>query len=173
MRIEKGNLWDWHAKGWKVVVSTNIGWTERGQPLPGRFEAQHVANNMGAGIAYEAMRRWPWLPEWLGTHYRARHAQRAEQRPVEHDQLRLIFVPVKPLMVDDPAYSWNQPADLNLIRLQLGMLAQHQGKIAIGYVGCGNGGAQVADVLPMLMKLQIVRSHSGHGETILVDRQAT
>lgn len=174
MRIEKGNLWDWHAQGWKIVVSTNIGWTEPTSQPSWRTGLEHQhSNNMGAGIAYEAMRRWPWLPEWLGGHYRARHLLGAAQRPVEHDALRLIFLPVKPLLADDPAYSWDQPASLELIALQLGMLSHHQGKIALGYVGCGNGGANPKDVLPMLLKLEIVRSHAGYGETLVVDRQAS
>lgn len=167
MRFEKGNLWDFHAQGWKIVISTNIGW---GATLHVGGNQQRHANNMGAGIALQTMQRWPWLPEWLGSHYRARHLQGAPQRPLEHDALRLIFVPVKPLLESDPAYSWNQDASIPLIAAQLGMLSAHTGKIALGYIGCGNGGAKQAAVLPYLLKLEIVRNHLGHGETIVVDR---
>lgn len=172
MKQVKGDLWDFHAQGWKIVISTNIGWTETPPSWASREDAGHYPhhNNMGAGIALEALRRWPWLSEWLGSHYRARHRAGAIQRPVEHDQLRLIFVPVKPLKEHDPAYSWDQPASVELIALQLGMLAHHQGKIAIGLVGCGNGNAEPAHVLPHLLKLHLVRAHLGRGETILVDR---
>jgi hypothetical protein len=175
MRIEKGNLWDWWAKGWKIVISTNIGWSDSGETdwaaQTSAPKRRKFCNNMGAGIALEAWRRWPWLAEWLGSHYRARSMQGAEQRPVEHDQLRLIFVPVKPLNVDDPAYSWNQPADIRLISFQLGMLSAHRGDIALGFVGCGNGNADPKAVLPSLLKLEIVRIYSGQGKTVVVDRR--
>ena len=168
MKIVKGDLWDFWELGWKIVVSTNIGWG-RGL-LVGEGNRQH-ANNMGAGIAWEASRRWPWLPEWLGSHYRARHLQGLEQRPVEHDQLRLIFVPVKPLKVDDPAYSWNQRASVELIGQQLVWLAPHKGRIALGFVGCGNGGLKQGQVLPALLRLEMVRDHHGCGQTVVVDRE--
>lgn len=172
MRIVQGDLWDFHAEGWKIVISTNIGWTETPPAWARSVGAGHWPhhNNMGAGVALEAARRWPWLPEWLGSHYRARHRVGLEQRPVEHDQLRLIFVPVKPLLPNDPAYSWNQNADLELIRRQLGMLSAHQGRLALGFIGCGNGNARQRDVLPSLLSLEMVRAHKGHGETIVVDR---
>jgi hypothetical protein len=174
MQILKGDLWDFHAKGWKIVISTNIGWTERrpAWSLGKTYEEGVHVNNMGAGIAAQAAQRWPWLPQWLGSHYRAVHQAGMVQRPVEHDRLGLIFVAVKPLLVSDPAYSWNQRASVVLIKEQLGMLAQHQGKIALGYVGCGNGAADQKDVLPHLLKLELVRGHLGHGETIVVDREA-
>lgn len=173
MEIRKGNLWDFHADGWKIVISTNIGWDDsiRGSGILGAPHWQEHRNNMGAGIAYEAMRRWPWLPEWLGSHYRAVHRSGATQRPVEIPDLRLIFVAVKPLLKNDPAYSWNQKASVPLIREQLGMLSTHQGNIALGFVGCGNGALNQSEVLPSLLKLEIARNHLGHGRTVVVDRE--
>lgn len=168
MQIIKGDLWGYHSEGWKIVISTNIGWGAR---IYSRCNTEH-ANNMGAGIAYQAWMRWPWLPDWLGSHYRALHRAGMKQRPVELDALRLIFVPVKPLKVEDPAYSWDQKASLDLIREQLGMLSEHQGKIALGFVGCGNGALHQNVVLPSLLKLELVRKHKGHGETVVVDRDA-
>jgi len=176
MQIQKGDLWDFHAKGWKIVISTNIGWTEK-RPSWARADGGYTLNddvhlnNMGAGIAHQAWMRWRWLPAWLGSHYRARHLAGLEQRPVEHDQLRLIFVPVKPLLEDDPAYSWNQKASVALICQQLGMLSEHKGDIALGFIGCGNGQLSQGSVLPHLLKLELVRAHKGHGKTIVVDRE--
>ncbi len=182
MEILKGDLWDFHAKGWKIVISTNIGWTDQPESwrevgYRGSKERVPVGraaplNNMGAGIAWQASWRWPWLPEWLGSHYRARHLLGGLQMPVEHDQLRLIFVAVKPLIESDPAYSWNQKASPELIKQQLGMLSRHQGNIALGFVGCGNGALEQAQVLPSLLRLEIARQHNGHGKTIVVDREA-
>lgn len=173
MEILKGDLWDYYAKGWKIVISTNIGWSGDSKSRPG-WRANGVGhfNNMGAGIAHQASQRWPWLPQWLGEHYRAVHRSGMQQRPVELPDLRLIFVAVKPLLESDPEYSWNQKASAELIREQLGMLAQHQGDIALGFIGCGNGALDQAVVLPSLLKLGIVRGHLGHGKTIVVDREA-
>lgn len=171
MEILKGDLWDYYAKGWKIVISTNIGWSN-GEAWRGNSALGKRTNNMGAGIAHQAQQRWPWLPEWLGSHYHAVHRSGMRQRPVEHDELRLIFVPVKPLLESDPAYSWNQKASPELIREQLGMLAQHKGNIALGFIGCGNGALEQAAVLPSLLKLGLVRGHLGHGKTIVVDREA-
>jgi hypothetical protein len=169
MKIVKGDLWDFWELGWKIVVSTNIGWG-RGL-LVGEGSRQH-ANNMGAGIAWQAASRWPWLPLWLGEHYRARHRLGATQQPVEHDQLRLIFVPVKPLLESDPAYSWNQRASVPLIDEQLNLLTRHRGKIALGFVGCGNGGLRQDQVMPALLRLEMRRAHQGHGDTLVVDKEA-
>ncbi len=171
MEILKGDLWSYHRDGWKIVISTNIGWTE--YPLsyqdPKRWPHE---NNMGAGIAYQAAHRWPWLPSWLGSHYRAVHRAGGIQRPVELPELGLIFVAVKPLIESDPAYSWNQKACPTLIRGQLDMLAAHSGNIALGFVGCGNGALEQAQVLPALLKLELRRAHLGHGKTVVVDWQA-
>lgn len=174
MQILKGDLWDYHRDGWKIVISTNIGWSETPPAWAASVDAGHYPhqNNMGAGIALQAAQRWPWLSEWLGSHYRARHLAGLPQLPVEHDQLRLIFVPVKPLMVEDPAYSWNQRADAKLIAQQLRYLDDHQGNIALGFVGCGNGTLPQDKVLPHLLGLEIRRQHLGHGKTLVVDREA-
>ncbi len=174
MQILKGDLWDYWQMGCKIVISTNIGWTETPPAWAASSEAGLYPhhNNMGAGIAWQAARRWPWLSEWLGSHYRARHSAGLPQLPVEHDQLRLIFVPVKPLKVDDPAYSWNQEADVTLIAFQLRHLDAHQGDIALGFIGCGNGGLSQACVLPHLLGLEIRRAHRGSGKTLVVDREA-
>lgn len=180
MQILKGDLWDFHQQGWKIVISTNIGWTEerpawasvgRARDLPvHESHCQHV-NNMGAGVALQAWQRWPELAGWLGSHYRAVHRSGAVQRPVERPDLGLIFVAVKPLRVEDPAYSWNQMASPILIKEQLGMLEKHTGNIALGFVGCGNGALAQSAVLPYLLKLEMVRTHLGHGQTVVVDKE--
>jgi hypothetical protein len=84
-------------------------------------------------------------------------------------------VAVKPLLEEDPAFSWDQKASLPLIRHQLRALAFHRGDIALGFVGCGKGGGGLLEqsaVLPSLLQLELVRTHHGHGKTIVVDREA-
>lgn len=162
MQIVKGDLWDYHAQGWKIVISTNIGWSDR----------EGHANNMGAGIALQAALRWPWLPSWLGSHYRAVHLFGAKQRPVERPELGLIFVAVKPLIETDPEYSWNQKASPKLIAEQLGMLTSHEGDIALGFIGCGNGALDRIEVMPALINLIAMRKEANLGRTAIVDREA-
>ena len=87
MRVERGDLWDYHARGWHVVVTTNIGWDRSGR------------NNMGAGMALQAALRWPGLPLWYGLECRKRGA---ETPVLVRDDVRLVFFPVKPLLEANP-----------------------------------------------------------------------
>lgn len=135
MRIERGDLWERWDEGSKIVITTNIGW----DPVT-------LRNNMGAGIALEAMRRWPWLPEWYGRFCRATFPHTPV---IEHDQLRLIFLPVKPLLNrNNPEISWDQRASVFLVVEGLKQLRHHAGHIALGFPGCGNGGLEPIEVLP-------------------------
>lgn len=138
MKVERGDLWDYWAAGSKVVVTTNIGWcSERGE------------NNMGAGMALQAWRRWPELARWYGHFCRLT----APHTPVVEDTLRrLIFLPVKPLIASSPAYSWDQTASPQLICRGLRQLRQHRGEIALSYPGCGNGGLAPDDIRPELQR---------------------
>ncbi len=149
MRSKRGDLWDLWEQGHKIVITTNVGW-----------EPGTLRNNMGAGMALQAALRWPWLPEWYGAYCRhammsprpgsIRHALRTA--PVlEHDDLRLLFLPVKPLMsYADPELSWNQRARLDVIQLGLNQLRKHHGTIALALPGCGNGGLSPLDVRPLV-----------------------
>ena len=142
MKHEQGDLWDHYARGEKVVITTNVGW-----------DLKTLRNNMGAGMALQAARRWPWLPEWYGRY--CRHWILRRQSPVRTVPVveldRLIFLPVKPLLsFADPERSWDQTARLDTIRVSLTQLTRHQGQIALGFPGCGNGGLQPTDVLPLL-----------------------
>jgi hypothetical protein len=148
MKTERGNLWDHWARGATVVVTTNIGWDAERR------------NNMGAGMALQAWRRWPELAEWYGRYCRAT----APDTPVVEDKLRrLIFLPVKPLIAESPAYSWDQTASVELIELGLARLSQHKGEIALSYPGCGNGGLDPEAVLPAL------EQHLGEDRFTLVE----
>jgi len=144
MKREQADLWERWEQGHKIVVTTNVGWDPRTR-----------RNNMGAGLALQAARRWPWLPEWYGDF--CRRSVMGRQTPtrtvpvLEHDQLRLIFLPVKPLLhYADPERSWDQPARLDVIRTGLARLTRHHGTIALAYPGCGNGGLKPSQVRPLL-----------------------
>jgi hypothetical protein len=64
---------------------------------------------------------------------------------------RLIFFPVKPLLdFANPERSWDQKARLDVIRVSLTQLTRHRGPIALGFPGCGNGGLEPVEVLPLL-----------------------
>lgn len=146
MRHVQADLWERWERGEKVVVTTNVGWCPRTR-----------RNNMGAGMALQAARRWPWLPRWYGSFCRdwvTHHASRWRSRwapVVELDLERIILLPVKPLLdFADPERSWEQKARLDLIQAGLRQLAQHQGQIALAFPGCGNGGLSPEDVLPAL-----------------------
>lgn len=139
----RGNLWDYHDAGWRVVVTTNIGW-----------HPKTLQNNMGAGAVMQAARTWPDLPAWYGAQCE-QHGN--AMQVVQHVERRLIFLPVKPLMVDNPERSWDQLADLELIdrglrRLCMLALTEVGPRIAVAFPGCGNGGLDVQDVFPLMQK---------------------
>jgi len=130
MQRDRGDLWDWHDAGYRIVVSTNIGY------CPKTFR-----NNMGAGIAWQAARRYPGLPDWYGRQC----AERGAETPVlEREDLRLVFFPVKPFRPEDPERGWAQNASLDLIAdraRQLGVIATAGAPIAMSTVGAGPKGS--------------------------------
>jgi hypothetical protein len=117
--------------GYRIVISTNIGWDGPGGP-----------NNMGAGVALQCLRRYPRINYWYGARcYRSR----ARLGVIAfHDDLRLLFFPVKPLRTQAPHLSWDQKACPDLIARGLRQLRTFSGLIALSYVGAGNGGLDEA-----------------------------
>lgn len=166
MKIVRGDIWAYLQGGFKIVVSTNIGWESFGQDHAYRW------NNMGAGLALQAAKAWPELPRWyaetllavLGGWPRDMKKQQSVP-PIEHPRLPLIFLPVKPIHPElGPSRSWDQRADLTLIERGLKLLAQHHGMIALTFPGCGNGGLERRDVLPLM------QTHLDHDRFVVVDR---
>lgn len=163
------------VKGHKRVVTTNIGW----DPMTER-------NNMGAGTVLEACSRVPEIARLYGRFcrllrentpvitlprlvnlmatqigYTFSHATVCAMQERLDD---LIFFPVKPLMCDeDPSRSWDQKAWLPLIERSAAELALIPGKIALTLPGCGNGGLDPAEVLPVLER------HLADNRFLLVD----
>lgn len=90
MKEVQGDIWDYHAKGAWVVITTNGTVKRNGEAV------------MGKGVALEAKKRFPLLPLFLGSEMRL-HGLRVEPFP----EYRLVCLPVK--------YNWWIPADYELI----------------------------------------------------------
>jgi len=138
VKIVQGSVWDFYDRGARVVVPTNCGWRADGSAV------------MGAGVAGEAAKRFPSLPDWYGAVLRM---LRAETPVVCHLRYRLVLFPTKPLDEEFPHLSWRQNADLGLIRRSASQLAVIPGEIALPLVGCGQGKLALRDVVPLLAEV--------------------
>lgn len=152
MLRQRGDLWELYDAGEaKIVVTTNIGW-----------DPHDYQNNMGAGMALQAARRYPELPYWYGMFCR----ENLHGTPVV-ERYGLVFLPVKPLKdMRDPERSWDQLASVPLIERGLRQLLEVEGEIALAYPGCGNGGLGFEQVEPLLE-----RYLGPHDRFRLVDRR--
>ena len=126
-----GNIWDYHASGNWIVVTTN-GIT--------RTDGACV---MGRGIALQAKQKYPRLAFELGEKLR-------EQGNHVHvfPEYKIISFPVK--------YHWKEPADCSLIEqsarelfdVSLGM--EPETMFYMVRPGCGNGQLKWGQVKPLL-----------------------
>lgn len=121
-----------------------------------------------AGVAQQAAERFPHLREVWGRRCRAAYDV-ARAAPLQEyinssclvrfdTTSRCVLFPTKPLDVYKPAFSWRLPADLNLISQSVDMLdalrdSLQIGLVALPLVGCGAGGLQRHEVLPLLERL--------------------
>lgn len=156
MRYWVGDIWDRFEKSF-VVVPTNIGWKAR-KGVPG-------ANVMGAGVAAQAAERVPGLPALYGE-FCARFGADTE---VTFDlSSGLVLFPTKPLG-DNPSMSWKGGSTLALVEKSARQLAAmtwmnrktieknsdripplEDDDVYLPMVGCGNGGLDEGQVIPML-----------------------
>lgn len=142
--IVRGNLWDYHPENW-CVITTNIGWGARGQAI------------MGAGVAKQAIMRFPELALWYG----AKCQQFGEAIGVEpyRDGLLLLF-PTKSLNPTHPHLSWRSDSTMQRIEQSLANLALnvetllilHDSPIYMPPPGCGHGNLLIEHVYPLLDK---------------------
>ena len=134
-----GDLWEFHKRGFWVVVTTNIGWKANGD------------NVMGAGVALQAARKFPQLPRYYG---RLCKKYKDMLGVVIYDEGRLILAPTKRLDWKKPHLSWQAEADIGLVEQTIHQLAElareERFKIAMSYPGCGNGGLSPREVKPLL-----------------------
>lgn len=146
--IEKtGNIWQHHADGAWIVITTNIGWKKDG------------SNPMGAGIARSASDKYPDLASWYGAKCKK---FREDTAVLPYKEGRLFLFPTKELAAQ-PWLSWKQDSSVELIRQSLGQLLtwmdifdQNGPKlvkpVGIPMVGCENGNLRKRQVLPILRK---------------------
>jgi hypothetical protein len=136
MKEMHGNLWDAHAEGHFICITTNGDTRQDGRAV------------MGRGIARQAKIRFPELPELLGS-----DLLNIGNTLHVYDHLRLITFPVK--------HHWNHAADLLLIQTSAVQLraVMDASLLAIGDIvnevflprpGCGNGGLRWSAVKPLI-----------------------
>jgi hypothetical protein len=136
-----GDIWDFYDEGYTLIITTN----------------GYVKNNgdavLGAGIAKQAVKRFPDLPARLGE--RLRGVALVVGNAVEANQvfhfpdLRLITLPVK--------HDWWENADLDLILRSIRQLAgdlwedeEQESRFVLVRPGCGNGGLEWDTVRPVI-----------------------
>lgn len=132
MKEITGNLWDFHAKGGWVVITTDGSIRKDGSCV------------MGRGVALEAKERFPSLPKIIGDSLYLNG-----NVPLAVKCFRIITLPVK--------FRWFERACLSLITDGVKELANIATKHSLTEVclvrpGCGNGGLDWKDVKPILKK---------------------
>ena len=134
MLVATGDIWEFYNKGYYVVIPTNLGWKRNG------------ANVMGRGLALQAAKLFPDLPQSYGQ-----ACQDGLAKPYYVYEPRLILLPSKPLDEQNPQLSWTAKASLKLIRSGVSLLGSGLfQKVAIPIVGCGNGELAPRDIVPVL-----------------------
>jgi len=142
LQILNGNVWALAKPTDYVVIPTNIGWKTNG------------CNVMGRGLAQQAARLCPELPERYGEYCQLAR----ENTAVVIMNKRYILFPTKPLHIERPYFSWKFCSSLELIERSLKELVEilpvlpKNRRVLITDVGCGNGGLSIADVRPLLEK---------------------
>lgn len=150
MNETRGDIWEWAAKNnAEVVIPTNVGWKSDG------------SNVMGRGLAAQCADRYPGVSAWYGSICQAC----GPSTPVViHPDHGLIFFPTKPLNYDDPQLSWRNRSSLGLIRRSAVQLSRLRlGPVAVPLVGCGNGGLDEQEVMPVVRDVLW-----GHGSFTIV-----
>ena len=159
MQETVGDIWQVATPKDVVVVPTNVGWTSTGK------------NVMGRGLARDAARRWPQLPQWYGAYCQECATVGLEVYPLLIDLGTaertkpnwkkwchgLVLFPVKGLNRGQPWLSWRADASLDLIRAGLVVLATlpdidspwvREALFLVPSLGCGNGNLAEANVVP-------------------------
>jgi len=133
MKAVKADIWDLHAQGMAVVVPTNMCVNGKGEAV------------MGAGLALQAARRFPWLPKQYGE-----YLQLGIPRGI-FEEVRLVMVPTK--------RHWKDPSTLELVEAGVRWLTSQEPlfavrgwEVAVPPLGCGLGGLKLAQVQPIMEK---------------------
>lgn len=115
MKTYCGDIWDLFDQGYSIVIPTNMGWNKYGK------------NVMGAGLAKQALERFPGIDSSLGFFYKNHQNYDAKQVSLIYTycvnfigQARyLIFLVTKPLNRAQPWLSWKADADPEVVKAQL------------------------------------------------------
>lgn len=146
MKVQRGNLWQWHDEGRWIVITTNIGWKKDG------------TNPMGTGTAKAAADRFEDLPYWYGQRcmrYKDKTAVSA------YKEGRLFLFPTKALDNDKPWMSWKADSSLELIAKSSRQLVKlvdvisndksvFVTQVALNLPGCGSGNLTEKQVFPTI-----------------------
>jgi len=135
MKEIKGDIWDFHKRGYWIVITTNGNVKVNGEAV------------MGKGIALQAAKRFPDLPIHLG--------QRLEtmgNRLNPFPNISLFCFPTK--------WDWRDKSDLCLIAVSASQLVDYlteayisvKPSVYLPRPGCGNGQLDWKDVKPILEK---------------------
>ncbi len=134
MKKVTGDIWDYHDRGYWIVIPTN-----------GEVRANGKAV-MGKGLALQASKRIPWLAERLGIRLKTMGNQL-----YVYSTVKIIAFPTK--------HNWRDPSDIDLIRKSAESMFrffEHHADLenepwaVIPKVGCGLGQLDWADVEPVL-----------------------
>jgi len=148
MREETGDLWEYHANGWWVVIPTNKQIRRNGSAV------------MGAGLALEAAKRFPGIEYEYGW-----RLKQDNYCYLPAQEKRLILLPTKE--------HWKNPSSLTLIEsgcLELrkrllwvkercwvespgGRVTGSFKGIALPRLGCGLGGLRWEAVCPIMGRI--------------------
>lgn len=132
-----GDIWNYHSLGHIVVITTNGTIKDNGRAV------------MGRGTAQQALRKFKELDLFLG-HSLKQEGNHCFYFPAQ----RLITLPVK--------HNWWEKADVELIdrsleELSVTVTPKVQGyervfkPVVLTRPGCGNGGLEWYDVLPLML----------------------
>ena len=133
MRRVKGNIWDFYNQNSIIAIPTNGTVKRNGEAV------------MGRGVALQARKKFPDLPEGLGACIK-RYGNRVVILDGPTKLRKMVSFPVK--------HNWWEKADLKLIEESAKQLASlcPQEEIYLPRVGCGNGKLDWKDVKPILEK---------------------
>lgn len=137
------NIWDlYDTRKYHVLITTNIGWKRDG------------CNVMGAGIAKDAAKRFPFLPERYGMICKEK---KEKTGVILIDDIKLILFPTKQLNPAKPWTSWMNKSSIPLIERCMEQLVDilkypKITKLVMPLPGAANGGLRVRTSLNIVKK---------------------
>ena len=156
MKTIEGDIWHLSTKHDAIVVTANVGWKKSGLGV------------LGAGLARDAARRFPWLAKAWGAFCQA---EREDAVPaswrVDSKWCRyLVMFPTKALDPEAPWASWRADSSWNFIEGQLKYLValaymfedyavKHEEptpRVLVPSLGCGHGGLHEEVVVPAMAR---------------------